>query len=92
MPLTKKTKEATVKNASGLEADPLYLLVEKEHFIRDIVMHPHFRSVLASDRQLQDLNIFCADPKMFMTFCADPTFDIFMYKLSLTVTTYRKLC
>ena len=60
-------------------------------FIRECRIHPDFLVVLASDRQLQDLERFCTNAEEFSILGVDPTFNIFQENVSLTVMTYRNL-
>eukprot|EP00794_Sanderia_malayensis_P006409 gene6409-7140_t len=60
-------------------------------FIRECSAHPELFVVLATDRQLQDIEKFCTDPREFCVYGIDPTFNIFKENISLTVTTYRNL-
>ena len=60
-------------------------------FIRDFRVHPNFSTVLALERQLEEIVTFCTNPKEFSIFCIDQTFNIFTENISLTVTTYRNL-
>ena len=60
-------------------------------FIRECRIHPDFLVVLASDRQLQDLERFCTNSEEFSILGVDPTFNIFQENISLTVMTYRNL-
>ena len=54
-------------------------------------IHPDFLVVLADDRQLKELELFCTDSEEFCVFGADPTFNLFEENIALTVTTYRNL-
>ncbi len=42
-------------------------------FIRECSIHPDLFVVLASERQLNELDIFCTNPLKFTVFGADPT-------------------
>ena len=57
----------------------------QERFIRECRTHPDFLVVLTNDRQLQDLEHFCANPSEFCVFSVDPTFNVFKDMISLVV-------
>ncbi len=75
--------------------DKIWMLLEKakrdkaelEGFIMSCSVHPDPFIVLASDRQLDELEQFCTDPNSFTIFQVDPTLNIFLDNISLTVTT-----
>ena len=56
-------------------------------FIRDFRVNPSFSVVLSLERQLDDVIIFCTNPKEFSVFSINPTFNIFNDNISLTHTT-----
>ncbi len=56
-------------------------------FIRECAIHPDLFTVLANDRQLHELTQFCTNQDEFSVFGVDPTFNIFDWNISLTVTT-----
>ena len=86
-----------VKKTVSNPTDPLIectdLAKEQEKmnkkFIRDVRSGPEFSMVLASDRQLQEVNKFCTQNKNFSVLGVDTTFNIGKYYV--TVTTYRHL-
>ena len=85
--------------SNTLEADAIWTVLEKakrqrtelDGFIRECSLHPDLFIVLASDRQLEELEQFCTDPNDFTVLGIDPTLNIFNENISLTVTTYRNL-
>ena len=60
-------------------------------FIRDFRVHSNFSTVLTLERQLEEIDTFCTNPKELKMFFVNPTFNIFTGNISLTVTTYRNL-
>ncbi|CAB4032414.1 Hypothetical predicted protein, partial [Paramuricea clavata] len=60
-------------------------------FIHECSIHPDLFVVLATDQQLQELQLFCTSPIEFSVLGIDPTFNIFDRNISLTVSTYRNL-
>lgn len=61
----------------------------EDPFIRDVTGAPELRCVLGFDWQLEEIEQFCTNPQDFTIFCADPTFNLGNF--NLTVTTYRHL-
>ena len=96
----KSTTSSNVSQSSSTKLDEVWVLLEKAKveedesaelkFIRDFRVHPNFSTVLALERQLEEIVTFCTNPKEFSIFCIDPTFNISTENISLTVTTYRK--
>ena len=94
------TSSAT-PNSASIQLDGLWVLLERakreeeltkaDLFIRECVIHPSLLVILASDRQMTELQLFCTHPAEFSILSVDPTFNIFDKNLSLTVTTYRNL-
>jgi len=88
-------------SSSSVKIDALWMLLGKaksdeaafkdNKFIRECRMHPDFLTVLADERQLKELELFCTNASEFCVFGADPTFNLFEDNISLTVTTYRNL-
>ena len=97
----KSTTSSNVSQSSSTKLDEVWVLLEKAKveedesaelkFIRDFRVHPNFSTVLALERQLEEIVTFCTNLKEFSIFCIDPTFNIFTENISLTVTTYRNL-
>eukprot|EP00794_Sanderia_malayensis_P019446 gene19446-21371_t len=94
----------TVDSEEGetrLPVDEMFTLLERAKreeenskdsvFIRECKVHPDFFAVLASQRQLNEVSLFCTNPRQFSVLTFDPTFNIFNASISLTVTTYRNL-
>eukprot|EP00794_Sanderia_malayensis_P001899 gene1899-2156_t len=94
----------TVDSEEGqtrLPVDGMFTLLERAKreeknskdivFIRECKVHPDFFAVLASQRQLNEVSLFCTNPRQFSVLTFDPTFNIFHANISLTVTTYRNL-
>lgn len=89
------------KEDSSLDLNNIWVLLERAKreeelssdsvFIRECQIHPELLVVLASNRQLQQVEQFCTNPAEFCVFGIDPTFNIFEQNISLTVTTYRNL-
>ena len=97
----KSTASSNVSQSSSTKLDEVWVLLEKAKveedesaelkFIRDFRVHPNFSTVLALERQLEEIVTFCTNPKEFSIFCIDPTFNLFTENISLSVTTYRNL-
>ena len=97
----KPTTSSKVSQSSSTKLDEVWILLEKAKveedesaelkFIRDFRVHPNFSTVLALERQLEEIVTFCTNPKEFSIFCIDLTFNIFTENISLTVTTDRNL-
>eukprot|EP00112_Aurelia_sp_Birch-Aquarium-sp1_P014212 Seg3053.3 transcript_id=Seg3053.3/GoldUCD/mRNA.D3Y31 product="hypothetical protein" protein_id=Seg3053.3/GoldUCD/D3Y31 len=97
----KSSQKSKIPHARCANYDALWMLLEKAKrdkaegkesvFIKECSVHPNLFVVLATDRQLMELEQFCTNPLEFTVFGADPTFNIFSESISLTVTTYRNL-
>ena len=97
----KSTTSSNVSQNSSTKLDEVWVLLEKPKvkedesaelkFIRDFRSHLNFSTVLALERQLEEIVTFCTNPKEFSIICIDLTFNIFTENISLTVTTYRNL-
>ena len=97
----KSTTSSNVCQNSSTRLDEVWVLLEKVKveedesaelkFIRDFRVHPNFSTVLALEKQLEEITTFCTKPKEFSNFCIGPTFNIYSKNTSLTVTTYRNL-
>ena len=95
------TTSSNVSQNSSTRLNKVWVLLEKAKvkddestelkFIRDFRVHPNFSTVPALERQLEEIVMFCTNPKKFNIFCSDPTFNIFTENISLTVTTCRHL-
>lgn len=92
---------SAIPSSSSIQLDGLWVLLERAKreeeltkanlFIRECVIHPSLLVILASDRQMTELQQFCKHPAEFSVLSVAPTFNIFDKNLSLTVTTYRNL-
>ena len=97
----KPTTSSKVSQSSSTKLDEVWILLEKAKveedesaelkFIGGFRVHPNFSTVLALERQLEEIVTFCTNPKEFSIFCIDLTFNIFTENISLTVTTDRNL-
>ena len=56
-------------------------------FVREVLYSPELNVVLASDRQLKDIEMFCTNTVPYSVLGVDPTFNITNH--NVTVTTYR---
>lgn len=95
-----KKGETCLKNLSGNDNqdDPWYRLLgdckkqsndRKTAFLRDVRVAPEPLCVMATDRQLKDLERFCCNPTEFRPFTVDPTFNI--GRFNVTPITYEHL-
>ena len=78
------------------EANELYTVMLQAHleetdklFARDIKAYPEPAILLASQRQLNDVSIFCCDSFEYSVLTVDPTFSLGDF--DVTPTTYRHL-
>lgn len=88
-------------SASSVKVEDVWTLLERAKreeekskesvFIRECAIHPDLFIVLANDRQLKELSLFCTNQEEFCVFGVDPTFNIFDRNISFTVTTFRNL-
>ena len=69
----KSTTSSNVSQSSSTKLDEVWVLLEKAKveedesaelkFIRDFRVHPNFSTVLALERQLEEIVTFCTNPK-----------------------------
>ena len=88
-------------SASSAKVEDVWTLLERAKceeekskesvFIRECAIHPDLFIVLANDRQLKELSLFCTNQEEFCVFGVDRRLIYLTRNISLTVTTFQNL-